>query len=95
MRKQMTMDDFNKIIEEQKEKYPIFKLSKQLSINELTWLLRQQEQDFGIWIEEENSLIPSAKETFINSRILAKKIRKIDLEDDRGLEYPTLIINVF
>lgn len=94
MRKQMTMDDFNKIINGQKEKYPIFKLSKQLSINELTWLIRQQEQDFSIWIEEENSCVPSAKETFINSKTLAKKIRKIEIEDYPDAEYPVLVINV-
>lgn len=65
-------------------KHPMFKLSNPLSINELVYMLRNEEENYNLNILTDKKdwlFIPSAKETFVPTRTLAQKIIKIEVDD--------------
>lgn len=90
----MTNNEFNAWLENEYAKHFIVKGNKVKSINELVYTIRMSDKDFCINLIDENGTcvcIPSAKETFIPTRYLERKIKSIeyDIEDP---EYPLVII---
>ena len=93
-------EDENKMflcwLENEYAKHFVITESKVKSINELVYALRMSEKDFCINVIDENGVclcIPSAKESFIPTRYLEKKIASIeyDIEDP---DYPVVVIEV-
>ena len=65
------------------KKHPMIARSKVLSVNELVYMLRFEDEEFNISIIDKNknwSWIPSARETFISTKTLALKIASIDFD---------------
>ena len=66
-------------------KHPMIAKSKVLSVNELVYMLRFEDEEYNISLIDKNgewSWIPSAKETFVSSKTLALKIASIDFDVD-------------
>ena len=65
------------------KKHPMIARSKVLSVNELVYMLRFEDEEYNINLIDKNgnwSCIPSARETFISSKTLALKIASIDFD---------------
>ena len=65
------------------KKHPMIARSKVLSVNELVYMLRFEDEEYNISLIEKDgnwSCIPSARETFISSKTLALKIASIDFD---------------
>jgi len=77
----MTKTEFlvrlNKIL----KKHPMIAKSNPMSLNELVYMLRMENED---WCISDNigGCIPSVKETFVPTRLLAKKIKSIEWDEE-------------
>lgn len=77
----MTNAEFQIKLEAMFEKHPMLKRSNPKSLNELAYVLRMEgDVDYQI-ITNDGMCIPSVRETFIPSEILAKKVVSIEYED--------------
>ena len=79
----MTKSKLFSKLEKMLEKHPMIARSKVLSVNELVYMLRFEDEEYNISLIDKNgewSFIPSAKETFISSKTLALKIASIDFD---------------
>ena len=90
----MTNNEFITWLENEYAKHFIVKGSKVKSINELVYTIRMSDKDFCLNVLDGLGgcvCIPSAKETFIPTRHLEKKIQSIEY-DTEDPEYPLVII---
>ena len=82
----MTKIQFNKLLDKAYDNHPMLKMSKVKSLNELIYVLRMEfEDDFCINTLEADrtfSCIPSIKETFIPTRVLALKIKSREYDEE-------------
>lgn len=63
------------------KKYPMIAKSNPISLNELVYVLRMEDEDWSI-SDNLGGCIPSVKETFVPTRLLAKKIKSIDWDEE-------------
>lgn len=92
----MTNSEFMTWIENEYAKHFIIKGDKVKSINELVYAIRMSEKDFCLNVigtEVGCVCIPSAKESFIPTRYLEKKIVSIEYDTEEP-EYPIVVIKV-
>ena len=92
----MTNSEFMTWIEKEYAKHFVIKGDKVKSINELVYAIRMSDKDFCLNIIGTGAAcvcIPSAKESFIPTRYLEKKIASIeyDIEDP---DYPVVVIEI-
>lgn len=81
----MTNNEFNLWLEKEFEKYPSLAKSNPKSINELVYVLRMSEYDFCINTSDGSNAfgcIPSVKEAFIPSWMLAQKIKSMEYDEE-------------
>ena len=95
----MTNREFLSKLNEMFDQYPIIKISKQKSLNELVYVLRMSENDYQLNITEQKQpnvfgMIPSVKETFIPSRDLAKKIVSVAFDEEVFNAYGIRLLEV-
>lgn len=87
----MTNAEFPSKLNAMFAEYPLIARSKTKSLNELIYVLRMQNEEYQLnTISAKDgsfSCIPSAKETFVPSRDLAKKIVSIEFDEDAHKEY--------
>jgi hypothetical protein len=79
----MTKSKLFSKMEKMLEKHPMIAKSKVLSVNELVYMLRFEDEEYNISLIEKDgnwSCIPSARETFIGTKTLALKIASIDFD---------------
>ena len=79
----MTKSKLFSKMEKMLEKHPMIARSKVLSVNELVYMLRFEDEEYSIGLIDKNgnwSCIPSAKETFVSTKTLALKIDSIDFD---------------
>lgn len=91
----MTNLEFEKKLEEIYSAHPMLNKSEKKSINELSYMLRMTEEDYCLNITDGNGsfmCIPSVKETFIPTHILAKKIEEIEFDEEVYEEYGTNLL---
>ena len=91
----MTNNEFNLWLEKEFEKYPSLAKSNPKSINELVYVLRMSDHDFCLNTTDGNGsfvCIPSVKETFIPTRMLAPKIKAIEYDEETFEEFGTHLI---
>ena len=62
-------------------KYPLIAKSNPMSLNELVYVLRMEDEDYCI-SDNLGGCIPSVKETFIPTRLLAKKIKSVEWDEE-------------
>ena len=62
-------------------KYPLIAKSNPMSLNELVYVLRMEDEDYCI-NDNLGGCIPSVKETFIPTRLLAKKIKSVEWDEE-------------
>ena len=92
----MTNSEFMTWIENEYAKHFIIKGDKVKSINELVYAIRMSEKDFCLNVIYDDGhcvCIPSAKESFIPTRYLEKKIVSIEYDTEEP-EYPIVVIKV-
>ena len=75
------------------KKHPMIAKSNPMSLNELVYILRMEEEDWSI-SDNEGGCIPSVKETFVPTRLLAKKIKTIDWDEEANEMSDTNVIFV-
>ena len=95
----MTNREFLQKLNELFDQYPIIKLSKQKSLNELIYVLRMSDTDYQISLTSKKNpsafgLIPSVKETFVPSHDLAKKIISVTFDEEAFNEYGINVLEV-
>ena len=95
----MTNQEFLIKLNEKFDKYPVIKLSKQKSLNELVYVLRMSENDYQINLTDpkkpnELGMIPSVKETFIPSRDLIRTVASVSLDEEVFNEYGIYLLDV-
>ena len=81
----MTVNEFNKWLDNEFKKHPMLAKSNPKSINELVYVLRMSEHDFCLNTDDGSGAfgcIPSVKETFIPSRMLAQKIKSMEYDEE-------------
>ena len=87
----MTKNEFfiklNRII----KKHPMIAKSNPMSLNELVYVLRMENEDYCI-SDNEGGCIPSVKETFIPTRLLAKKIKSVEWDEEANEMSDTNVI---
>lgn len=74
-------------------KYPIIAKSNPLSMNELVYILRMEDEDYCI-SDNKGGCIPSVKESFIPTRTLSKKIKNISWDEEANDYSDTNVIFV-
>ena len=62
-------------------KYPLIAKSNPISLNYLLYVLLMQDEDYCI-SDNLGGCIPSVKETFIPTRLLAKKIKSVEWDEE-------------
>lgn len=90
----MTHNEFMVWLENEYTKHFSVKGSKEKSVNELVYTLRMSGIDFCLNLLDGSGCcvcIPSANETFIPSRHLAKKIKTIEYDTEEP-EYPIVVV---
>lgn len=55
--------------------------SNPMSLNELVYVLHMEDEDYSI-SDDEGGCIPSVKESFIPTRLLAKKIKSVEWDEE-------------
>ena len=93
----MTNLAFQKKLKELYDEYPIIATSEKKSINELSYVLRMSDEDYCLNIIDGCGAflcIPSTKETFIPTHILAQKIEEIEFDEEIYEEYGTNLLIV-
>ena len=91
----MTNIEFNKWLYKEIAKHPMLAKSNPKSVNEFSYILRMSEYDFCLNITDGNgafTCVPSVKECFIPSRILAQKIKSIEYDEETFDEYESRLI---
>jgi hypothetical protein len=91
----MTRNEFFQTFNKMMDKHPMIKASKQLTVNELVYVLRiEGETDFCINTNSGNEFgcIPSVRETFVPTKTLAKKITSIDWEQYDECEFGGIVV---
>lgn len=81
----MNNKEFNTWLEKEFNKYPTLAKSNPKSINELVYVLRMSEYEFQINTDDGNGsfgCIPSVKEAFIPTWMLAKKIKSMEYDEE-------------
>ena len=90
----MTNNEFLTALNKAFAEHPMLAKSNPKSINELLYVLRMEfDNDFCISIPEKNgawSCIPSSRETFISTKMLARKIDCIEYEEEKDEELGTI-----
>lgn len=77
----MTNEEFQTQLDAMFAKHPMIANSSQTSINELMYVLRMEgNEDYQI-ITNTGLCIPSVREAFVPTSLLAKKIKTIEYED--------------
>ena len=93
----MTNVEFQAKLEAMYAKYPMIARSNPKSLNELMYVLRMEgDRDYSI-SDNEGGCIPSVRETFVPTRILAKKVVSIEWEefdDDEFGSYGAIIVDL-
>ena len=74
-------------------KHPMIAKSNPMSLNELVYVLRMEDEDWSI-SDNEGGCIPSVKETFIPTRLLAKKIKSVEWDEEGNEMSDTNVIFV-
>ena len=77
----MTKLDFFVRLNNILKKYPMIAKSNPMSLNELIYILRMEDDDWCI-SDNAGGCIPSVKETFVPTRWLAKKIKSIEWDEE-------------
>ena len=86
----MTNAEFQTKLDEMFAKHPMIASSNPKSLNELMYVLRMEgDRDYAISTND-GSCIPSVRETFVSSRVLAKKVLSIEWEEYEDEEYGTI-----
>ncbi len=89
---------FTAKMDELLDKYPMFKKSVQLSVNELVYVLRMDSGKYSVNIHDERdmwiTMIPDVDDTFIPSRTLAQKLIAIEQEGEPEDGYVLLDVYV-
>lgn len=93
----MTNVEFQAKLEAMYAKHPMIARSNPKSLNELMYVLRMEgDRDYSI-SDNEGGCIPSVRETFVPTRILAKKVVSIEWEefdDDEFGSYGAIIVDL-
>ena len=89
----MTKNEFFIKLNEILKKHPMIAKSNPMSLNELVYILRMEEEDWSI-SDNEGGCIPSVKETFIPTRLLAKKIKSVEWDEEANEMSDTNVIFV-
>lgn len=77
----MTNAEFQAKLEAMYAKHPMIARSNPKSLNELMYVLRMEgDRDYSI-SDNEGGCIPSVRETFVPTRILARKVVSIEYEE--------------
>ena len=85
----MTNAEFQAKLEAMYAKHPMIARSNPKSLNELMYVLRiEGDRDYSI-SDNEGGCIPSVRETFVPTRLLAKKVVSIEWEEFEDDEYGT------
>lgn len=77
----MTNAEFFKKLNGIIKKHPMIAKSNPMSLNELVYVLRMEDDNYCI-SDNEGGCIPSVKETFISTRLLAKKIKSVEWDEE-------------
>lgn len=89
----MTRNEFFTKLNEMLKKYPLIAKSNPISLNELVYMLRMDDEDYCI-SDNVGGCIPSVKETFVPTKWLTKKIKAIDWDEDVNNESDTNVVYV-
>lgn len=89
----MTRNEFFTKLNEMLKKYPLIAKSNPISLNELVYILRMDDEDYCI-SDNLGGCIPSVKETFIPTKLLAKKIKSVEWDEEANEESDTNVIFV-
>lgn len=89
----MTRNEFFTKLNEMLKKYPLIAKSNPISLNELVYMLRMDDEDYCI-SDNVGGCIPSVKETFVPTKWLVKKIKAIDWDEDANNESDTNVVYV-
>ena len=85
----MTNAEFQTKLEAMFAKHPMLASSNPKSLNELMYVLRMEgDRDYAISTND-GCCIPSVRETFVSSNLLAKKVLSIEWEEYEDEEYDT------
>lgn len=92
----MTNTEFQKKLDEMYNDYPMIAISKKKTINELIFVLRNDNDvdDYCLNIDSgsQGFSFGLAKKSFFPTRTLALKIKSIEYVEDDESEYPALVI---
>lgn len=75
------------------KKHPMIAKSNPISLNELVYVLRMEDEDWSI-SDKLGGCIPSVKETFVPTRLLAKKIKSVEWDEEVNEMSDTNVIYV-
>lgn len=89
----MTRNEFFTKLNEMLKKYPLIAKNNPISLNELVYILRMDDEDYCI-SDNLGGCIPSVKETFIPTKLLAKKIKSVEWDEEANEESDTNVIFV-
>ena len=93
----MTNVEFQAKLEAMYAQHPMIARSNPKSLNELMYVLRMEgDRDYSI-SDNEGGCIPSVRETFVPTRILAKKVVSIEWEefdDDEFGSYGAIVVDL-
>lgn len=89
----MTKAEFFAKLNEIIKKHPMIAKSNPMSLNELVYILRMEDEDWCI-SDNVGGCIPSVKETFVPTKWLAKKIKSIDWDEEANKESDVNVIFV-
>jgi hypothetical protein len=91
----MTNAEFQEKLDKMYEEFPIIAMSKQKTINELVFILRQDNDvpDYCLNINSDSQgfIFGMLKESFFPVRHLALKIESLEYEECEDSEYPVLV----
>ncbi len=89
----MTRNEFYTKLNATMAQYPLIAKSNPLSLNEFVYILRMSGEDYCV-CDNIGGCIPSVKETFIPTRILSKKIKSIEWNEDANAKSDTNVVFV-
>ena len=81
----MTNKEFQTKLQALYNKHPMIARSEKKTVNELFYVLRQDEEnDYNINVVDNGfvSCIPSVKQCFVSVKLLAKHVKKIECEEE-------------
>lgn len=77
----MTRNEFFTKLNTIIKKHPMIAKSNPMSLNELVYVLRMEDEDWSI-SDNVGGCIPSVKESFVPTKWLAKKIKSVDWDEE-------------